>query len=283
MRSQPSQVGECTTTRLPCTWRALARRGPLGARCRRSASQRAMTVPTGSSLAVPKLPAARVVVNARTPNWAKSSIGSSACSRKTGSWTSAPCTPLLDPRDVGAECVEALVDPLVAALDLADVIDRALAAGAERGEEHRHARTDVRGLDGRAAELRGPGDDRAVRVAEHYPRAHADQLVHEEHSRLEHLLVHEDHPLALRRGHDRDRHHVGRERRPGLVLELRHVATEVALDDHLLILRHDQVVARGLAANAHPLEAHQHRAEVLDAGGLDAQLGARDGGESDEG
>src|SRR3712207_8010414 len=49
---------------------------------------------------------------------------------------------------------------------------------------------------------------RSVRVAEDDARAHADQLVHEEHARLEHLLVHQHHAVALRGRHDRDRHHV---------------------------------------------------------------------------
>ena len=50
-----------------------------------------------------------------------------------------------------------------------------------------------------ALERRRPGDDGAVRIAEHDPGAHADQLVHEEQPRLEHLLEHQQHAGALRR------------------------------------------------------------------------------------
>ena len=89
----------------------------------------------------------------------------------------------------------------------------------------------------------GPDDDRAMRIAEHDARAHADQLVDEEEARLEHLLVDEDHALALRRGHERDRHRVRRERRPRLILELRHVPAEIALDHHLLLGGDDEILA----------------------------------------
>ena len=79
----------------------------------------------------------------------------------------------------------------------------------------------------RAAQPARSGHDRPVRVAQHDARAHGDQLVDEEHPRLEHLLEHQDHAVALRRGDDRDRHQVGREGRPRLVLELRHMAAEI--------------------------------------------------------
>ena len=68
----------------------------------------------------------------------------------------------------------------------------------------------------------------------------------------------------------RDRHRIRREGRPGLVLELRHGAAEVAPDDHLLVLRDDEVLALDAADDAEPLEAHERGAEVLDAGALDA-------------
>jgi hypothetical protein len=114
-----------------------------------------------------------------------------------------------------------------------------------------------------------------VRIAEHDPRAHADQLVDEEHARLEHLLVHHHHAVALGRGDDRDRHHVGRERRPGLVADGRHVAAEVRLHHAPLLGRDHQVRAVDAALDAEPLEAHERGAQVLDAGLLDAQLRVR--------
>ena len=71
------------------------------------------------------------------------------------------------------------------------------------------------GLSSRCAvELRGPGDDDAVRVAEDDPRAHPDELVDEEQAALEHLLEDQHRAARLRRDGDRDRGQVGRERGP---------------------------------------------------------------------
>ena len=48
-----------------------------------------------------------------------------------------------DALDVRAECAQALVDPLVALVDLVGVADRRRAFRAERGDHHRHAGTNV--------------------------------------------------------------------------------------------------------------------------------------------
>src|SRR5829696_10044265 len=68
--------------------------------------------------------------------------------------------------DARAERAQALVDALVSAVDLADVVDLGLALGAQRGDQHRHARPDVRALHARAVQPGRPGHDRPVRVAE---------------------------------------------------------------------------------------------------------------------
>src|SRR5688572_10989436 len=232
-----------------------------------------MTSDTGSGPFIPKVPADRVVVKARMPNEAKSS---------TTSRVPSTATTLLDARDLRAKGAKSLVDALVSSLDLTNVVDRAGATRAECSEQHGHPGADIRRFHGGPTQRRGPGHQRAVRVAEHDARAHPDELVDEEHPRLEHLLVHQDEALALRGGDDRDRHDVGRERRPRLVLELRHVPAEVASDFLVLIFRDDEILAVFLADDAEPLEAHSDRAEVLEARVLDAQLGARDGREADE-
>ena len=82
-------------------------------------------------------------------------------------------------------------------------------------------------------------------------------------------------PRALRRRDERDRHRVGRERRPRLILELGHVPAEVALDDLLLLGRDDEVGAVDRARDAEAREAHQRRAQMLDAGVGDAELRRR--------
>src|SRR3954454_16592037 len=90
--------------------------------------------------------------------------------------------------DSGNEVPQALVDALVAAVDLPDVADLRTPLGAQRGEQDRHPGTDVRGLDALTAQAAGAVDDRAVRVAQGDVGAHQDELVDEEHARLEHPL-----------------------------------------------------------------------------------------------
>src|SRR5205823_73010 len=97
-----------------------------------------------------------------------------------------------DALDARPEPAQALVDALVAAVDLPDVADRGRALGGEARNEHGHSRADVRALHALAVELRRPADHDAVRVAEDDPGAHSDELVHEEQAALEHLLEHED-------------------------------------------------------------------------------------------
>src|SRR5207253_2671332 len=80
----------------------------------------------------------------------------------------------------GPEPAQPLVDPLVAAVDLADVADRRRAVRAQARDQHRHPGPDVRALRTLPVQLRGARDDDAVRVADDDPGAHPDQLVHEE-------------------------------------------------------------------------------------------------------
>src|SRR5581483_8666877 len=88
--------------------------------------------------------------------------------------------------------------------------------------------------------------------------------------------------LALTGSDDRDRHQIGREGRPRLVLELRHVAAEIIPDLHGLVGGDDQIVAGDLADDAEPLETHADRAQMLDAGTHDADRRARYRGEPDQ-
>ena len=133
----------------------------------------------------------------------------------------------LDPRAQGQQ---ALVDALVAAVDVAHVVDLARALRADGGDQHRHAGADVRAGDARAAQLARADHDRPVRVADRDLRAHRDQLVHEEQAVLEHLLEDQDAALGLGGERDGDRREVGRERGPRAVLDLGLVVAGVALD-----------------------------------------------------
>src|SRR5205085_10994377 len=144
----------------------------------------------------------------------------------------------LDPLDVRAEPAQALVDSLVAAVDLADVPDRGRAFRAQAREQRGHSGPEVRARQPLAVELRRAGDDDAMRIADDDPRAHVHQLVDEEEPALEHLLEHEHRPPGLRRDDDRDRRQVGGEGGPGPVVDLRDVAAEVVADLELLSVGH---------------------------------------------
>jgi hypothetical protein len=110
-----------------------------------------------------------------------------------------------------------------------------------------------------------------VRIAEDDRRSEPDELVGEEHARLEHLLVDQHGTVALGGGHDRDGRQVGRERRPRPVVELRHVTVGVLPDVVGLTPAHEQVLARTLALDAEPTEADERGVEVLDGCALDGQ------------
>src|SRR5437870_9026264 len=79
--------------------------------------------------------------------------------------------------NLGSKWVQPLLNALVSAIDLMDVVDRALALGAERGEEQRHSGTDVGTGDLRADEPVATDDDGPVRIAQDDPRSHRSELV----------------------------------------------------------------------------------------------------------
>src|SRR5688572_33464641 len=99
-------------------------------------------------------------------------------------------------------------------------------------------------------------------VAENDLRSHRNQLVDEEQSRLEHLLVHHDESVALSGCHDGDRHGVRGECRPRLVLELRYMVAHVRLNLEGLLRWNYQILAIDLALDSKALEAHSRRSQV---------------------
>src|SRR6266496_5067726 len=121
-----------------------------------------------------------------------------------------------------------------------------------------------------------------MRIAQDDARPHADQLVHEEQSRLEQLLEYEQQPFALRRDDDRDGHEVRRKRGPRSVLELRDVAAEIGTDAPLLAGVDDQLVALEPRPHAEPLEREYGRAQIVAADAVDRNRAAGDGRQSDE-
>src|SRR5438874_10367842 len=81
--------------------------------------------------------------------------------------------------DLGSQRIEPLLNALVSAIDLMDVVDRALTLGAERGQEQRHSGADVGTGDLGADEPIAPHDNGAVRIAQDDPRPHRSELVGE--------------------------------------------------------------------------------------------------------
>src|SRR5262249_29617804 len=69
-------------------------------------------------------------------------------------------------RNPRSESVQSLLDALVAAIDLMDVVDDAFAFRAKRGEQQRHAGADVGAGDLPAREASAADDDRPVRIAQ---------------------------------------------------------------------------------------------------------------------
>src|SRR4026209_1938844 len=157
----------------------LARRRAVSEISRCTAVQRPMTSLTGSVPERPKVPASRVVVKARIPQPSKSpmtSLGTSTTLLST----------VVNSSDRRAEGVEPLIDALVAALDLADVVDEARTIRAECGPQHSHSGAHVGGFEEGATKPRGAVYQRPVRVAKDDTSAHRRKLVDEEHARLEH-------------------------------------------------------------------------------------------------
>src|SRR3954462_706459 len=82
----------------------------------------------------------------------------------------------IPPLDLRSESAQPFIDPLVASLDLADIVDGAPSVGGQRREQHGHAGPDVWGLDGSTFELGRSRDHGAVRVAQDNSSSHADEL-----------------------------------------------------------------------------------------------------------
>ncbi len=131
------------------------------------------------------------------------------------------------------------------------------------------------GLSSRSpCSLRGTVDDRAVGVAEGDPRSHRDQLVGEEQAVLEHLLEDQDRALRLGGERQRDRGQVGRERRPGSVVDLRDRVAEIVADRQPLVGRDEQVAALDEALQSEPLELAPDHQQVGRFDVADPQLAA---------
>jgi len=130
-------------------------------------------------------------------------------------------------------------------------------------------------------ERRGPGDHGSVRIAQHDAGPHPDQLVHEEQSRLEQLLEHQQDPLALRRTtiaiDIRSAGKAGTGRPPASAR-----ARPGRANAALLTGIHHQLGAVESGSDAQPLEPQEDAAQILAAHAVDRDRAVRHGGEPDE-
>ena len=131
---------------------------------------------------------------------------------------------------IAAQAAEPLVDLLVAAVDLLDIVDGASAFGGKGGDEERHARPDIRRADGRAIERRGAGDNGAVRIAQHDRRAHGDEFVNKKEPRFEHFLMDEAGTFRLGCDDEQNGEEVGWEAGPGAVFDAGNRSSEIFTD-----------------------------------------------------
>ena len=162
----------------------------------------------------------------------------------------------LNPRP---ERAQPLVDPLVAPVDLADVADRRHAFGAQARDQHGHAGADVRALQPLAVSFAGPATTTRC-GSQTMIRAPMPTSLSTKNRRLSNIFSKiENRAARLGGDDDGDRGEVGREGRPGAVLDLRDLAAEVVLDRELLAGRDVDGSSLELDVDAEPLERGQDR------------------------
>ena len=129
------------------------------------------------------------------------------------------------------------------------------------------------GLSSRSpCSLLGPLTIARCGIAEGDASAHRDELVGEEQPVLEHLLEDQDRPVRLGREGEGDRRQVGREGRPGPVVDLRDRVAHVVADRELLIRGDQEVAALDQALQAEPLELPPDHQQVAGLDVADPQL-----------
>ena len=117
-----------------------------------------------------------------------------------------------------AKRIQAIVDILIATVDLGDIAYLARAFGRHGRQQQSNARTDVGrqhtvGLQ--SVFVVKTDHDSTVRIAQHYLCTHIDQTVDEEQTALEHLLMYQHRAATLRGHYEHHRQQVGRQPRHG--------------------------------------------------------------------
>ena len=176
-----------------------------------------------------------------------------------------------------------LVDPLVAAVDLADVADLRARPRRTGRDEHRHAGPDVRALHALAMKPARAADDRPVRVAERSPerpwrracrrRTGGSRTSSRGSAPVPSAWVATASAMLVRSAGNAGQG-------PSSIFGI--ASPSSSLDAQALLGRHDHVVAVVLDPAAEPLEHQPGHAQVVGHACPDAQLAAGDGGQRDE-
>ena len=173
-----------------------------------------------------------------------------------------PCS---DSSDLGTECIQPFVNPLVSTVYLFDIVDHALSLRTHGCNQQGYSCAYIRrghlyafeGLLARQSDDGGP-----VRVAEDDLCAHVNQLIHEEKAAFEHLLMYKNGACSLRGRHQDDAEEVGREAGPDLIGDGEYAA---------VYERVDFIKVLGGNMNVITSEFHLY-SQSLESGGDDAQV-----------
>ena len=148
--------------------------------------------------------------------------------------------------NLSSQSVESGFYVLISAVDLCDVVNATCALCAECGDEQSDSGADIRTRHTACTQLNiavVTHDYAAVRVAEYNLCTHIYELVDEEESTFEHLLVNKYRSARLSSNHDEHRKQVGRESGPRCIGKSHDRAVEKRVDNIVRLVRDDEIVA----------------------------------------
>ena len=122
----------------------------------------------------------------------------------------------------------------------------------------------------------------SMRVAEDNLGAHVDELIDEEQTALEHLLMEQDGAARLGGYHDEHAEQVGRQSGPGGISQCHDGAIDKRVDYIVLLAGDIQVVTIHLHTDTQSAKGFRNDAQVLDGDVFDADAVATHGSHSDE-
>ena len=193
---------------------------------------------------------------------------------------------LINAGDFGTQRIEALVDVLVAAVDLLDVVDDGCTVGRHGCDQEGYPCANVwRGhFDATEGVLAiQPDHCSAVRVTEDDLCAHVDQFVYKEQAGFKHFLVYEHGSLRLSSGHQDDGQEVRREARPDLICYRKDGTIDKGFDFVVLLCWNKDIISSKLELDAHASEGVRDDAQAVDLAIFDGDFRLGHGGHPDKG